>query len=241
MHGLMSKRIVVVTGGSSGVGQATALLLAREGWHVAIVGRREAALQQTIQRAGPLASQILACPADITNPEAVEHLQRKVIGLFETVHVLVNSAGTNTPRRSLAEVSYGNYQHMLETNLTGAYLCVQAFLPGMRKQRAGTIVNVVSDAAKQASAKAGPAYVVSKFGLAGLTQSINAEERANGIRACSVFPGDIDTPLLNLRPQPPSPEARQLMLQPEDVAECIALAIRLPPRAVVEEILVRPR
>jgi NAD(P)-dependent dehydrogenase (short-subunit alcohol dehydrogenase family) len=102
-------------------------------------------------------------------------------------------------------------------------------------------VNIVSDAAKQASAKAGPAYVMSKCGLAGLTQAINAEEKADGIRACAVFPGDIDTPLLDLRPNPPSGEAREKMLRAEDVAACVMLAIQLPQRAIVEEILVRPR
>ncbi|MBI4323897.1 MAG: SDR family NAD(P)-dependent oxidoreductase, partial [Chloroflexi bacterium] len=85
------------------------------------------------------------------------------------------------------------------------------------------------------------AYVMSKFGLAGLTQSINAEERAQGIRACAVFPGDIDTPILDLRPHPPPPEARQRMLRSEDVAQCVLLAINLPPRALVEEIVIRPR
>jgi NAD(P)-dependent dehydrogenase (short-subunit alcohol dehydrogenase family) len=111
----------------------------------------------------------------------------------------------------------------------------------MRAQKSGTIINIVSDAAKQASAKAGPAYVMSKCGLAGLTQSINAEEKENGIRACAIFPGDIDTPLLDLRPNPPPPEARQKMLRAEDVAACALLAIHLPAHAVVEEILIRPR
>jgi NADP-dependent 3-hydroxy acid dehydrogenase YdfG len=110
----------------------------------------------------------------------------------------------------------------------------------MRERRSGTIINIVSEAGKQASPKAGVAYVVSKFGMAGLTQSINAEERPNGIRACSIFPGDIDTPILDKRPSPPSAEARQKMLRGEDIAECILLAIQLPPRAVVEEILIRP-
>src|SRR4029078_9443281 len=107
---------------------------------------------------------------------------------------------------------------------------VQAFLPEMRMRRSGTIVNVVSDAGKQASPKAGPAYVMSKFGLAGLTQRINAEERGNGIRACAVFPGDIDTPLLERRPAPPPGEARAKMLRSEDVAACACVAIHLPPR-----------
>jgi len=130
---------------------------------------------------------------------------------------------------------------MIDTNLNGAYYCVQAFLPEMRRRKSGTIINIVSDAGKQASPKAGPAYVMSKFGLAGLTQSINAEERGNGIRACAIFPGDIDTPLLDKRPSPPHAEARGRMLKSEDVAECALLAILLPPRALVEEIVVRPR
>jgi NADP-dependent 3-hydroxy acid dehydrogenase YdfG len=130
---------------------------------------------------------------------------------------------------------------MLDTNLNGAYYCIQAFLPSMRKHQSGSIVNIGSDAGIQASAKSGPAYVMSKFGLRGLTQAINAEERGNGIRACSILPGDIDTPLLERRPTPPSAEARQKMLRPEDVAECVLLAINLPSRAILEEMLIRPR
>jgi len=138
-------------------------------------------------------------------------------------------------------LSLEDYRAMIDTNLSGAYFCVQAFLPQMRARKSGTIINIVSDAGKQASPKAGPAYVMSKFGLAGLTQSINAEERGNGIRACAIFPGDIDTPLLEKRPNPPTAEARVRMLQSADVAECALLAIHLPPRAIVEEILIRPR
>ena len=114
-------------------------------------------------------------------------------------------------------------------------------MPAMRRQKSGTIINIVSDAGKLANVKAGAGYVASKFGLAGLTQSLNCEERVNGIRACAIFPGDIDTPLLNRRPVPPTPEARQKMLQSEDVAKCALLAINLPPRAVIEEILIRPQ
>ena len=168
-------------------------------------------------------------------------MAKTVLGSLKEVEVLVNAAGTNAPKRSLEVLSSDDYHAMINTNLNGAYYCVQAFLPQMRARRSGTIVNIVSDAGKQASPKAGPAYVMSKFGLTGLTQSINAEERANGIRACAVFPGDIDTPLLDKRPSPPTPEARTRMLRAEDVAECVLLAISLPDRAVLEEIVIRPR
>src|SRR4030095_13690119 len=119
------------------------------------------------------------------------------------IEVLVNAAGTNTPARSLKELSLEKYRELVETNLTGAYMCVQAFLPRMRERKSGTIINIVSEAGKAASPKSGPAYVISKFGMAGLNQSINAEEKQNGIRACGIFPGDIDTPLLEKRPAPP--------------------------------------
>ena len=231
----------VVTGAGSGVGRWTALALAKEGWRVALVGRRADALRETGRLAGAAGQQMLVCPCDIGDEAAVEKMARRVLEEFAEVELLVNAAGTNAPRRALAVLGREDYHAMINTNLHGAYYCVQAFLPQMRARHSGTIINVVSDAGKQASPKAGPAYVMSKFGLAGLTQSINAEERSNGVRACAIFPGDIDTPLLEKRPSPPDPEARAKMLQPEDVAECVLLAVHLPPRAILEEAIIRPR
>src|SRR6185436_6177818 len=111
--------------------------------------------------------------------DAVTKMAKEVLGKFKNVEALVNAAGTNAPRRSLEVLSLEDYHRMMDTNLNGAYYCTQAFLPGMRAQQSGTIIHIVSDAGKQASPKAGPAYVMSKFGLAGLTQSINAEERGH--------------------------------------------------------------
>jgi NAD(P)-dependent dehydrogenase (short-subunit alcohol dehydrogenase family) len=234
-------KTAVVTGAGSGVGQAIALALARLDWRVAVLGRHRESLQSTVDQAGKFSANLLVCPCDIGVVSEVEKMARTVLEQFKSVEVLVNAAGTNTPKRSLAELSLEDYRRLIDTNLNGAYFCIQAFLPAMRSQQSGTVVNIVSDAAKQASAKAGAAYVISKFGLAGLTQSINAEEKANGIRACAIFPGDIDTPLLERRPNPPPADARKKMLQPNDIAECVLLAIQLPSRAIVEEILVRPR
>jgi NAD(P)-dependent dehydrogenase (short-subunit alcohol dehydrogenase family) len=232
------KKTAVITGAGSGVGRAVAVALVQQGWRVALLGRRENALRETAQLAG--LDQCLVCPCDIRRPGAVEAVAKTVLSQFETVEVLVNAAGTNVPKRSLAELSPADYEEILGANLHGAYYCAQAFLPTMRRQKSGTIINVVSEAGKWASAKSGPAYVMSKFGQAGLNQSINAEERRHGIRACAIFPGDIDTPLLEKRPEPPSAEARQKMLRPEDVAACVILCVNLPPRAVAEEILLRP-
>lgn len=232
----------VVTGAGSGVGRAVACALVRRGWRVALIGRRAAALDETSRLAGDAPGSTRVCPGDVGQAAVVADIARRLLDRWGgAVDALINAAGTNTPRRALAELSAEDYRTLMDTNLDGAYYCVQAFLPSMRQRRAGTIVNVVSDAGRQASPKAGPAYVMSKFGLAGLTQSINAEERHNGIRACAVFPGDIDTPLLDQRPTPPDAAARARMLRPEDVAACILLCLELPPHAVVEELLIRPR
>lgn len=235
----MSKT-AVITGAGSGVGQAIALALVKDGWRVAILGRRADALNETVKLAGANGKQILVCPCDIGDSAAVEKMGQQVLAEFKDVEVLVNAAGTNAPKRALEVLSLEDYHMMMNANLNGAYYCVQAFLPQMRARKSGTIVNIVSDAGKAASPKAGPAYVISKFGMAGLTQSINAEERGNGVRATAIFPGDIDTPLLNKRPLVPDATARARMMRPEDIAECALLCIHLPARAIVEEMIVRP-
>lgn len=234
-------RVAVVTGAGSGVGRATVLRFVREGWQVALIGRRQKALMETIALATAAERKRLAAhPCDLGQPEVIDATAQAILQRFGRIDVLVNAAGNNIPRRSLGELSRADYTAVMDANVNGVLHMVQAFLPTMRKQEAGTIVNVGSEAGKQASAKSGAAYVVSKFGLTGLTQTINAEERPNGIRACCIFPGDIDTTLLNKRPTPPTAEARARMMQPEDIAECVWFVATLPTRATVEELLIRP-
>ena len=228
----MSEKIAVVTGAGTGVGRAIAEQLHEVGFKVASIGRRKEKLDAAFG---------IAISCDVANEAEVKAMAQSVRQQLGTPRVLVISAGLNVPKRSLAELSSDDFRKMIDVNLNGAFYCVREFLPMMRSAGGGTIVNIISDAGVQANAKAGGGYCASKFGLRGLTQTINAEERANGIRACSICPGDIDTPILELRPNPPSAEARKKMLRPEDVARCAMLAIELPDRAIVEEILIRPK
>jgi len=235
-------RVAAVTGAGSGVGRAIALRFAREGWMVALVGRSASSLAGTIAEADAAAVDRLATfVCDVSVPGEVEAMGEAVLARFGQVDVLVNSAGINVPARSFAALSIDDWHAVIATNLHGAYYCVRAFLPRMRARGAGTIININSDVGKVARDLAGPAYVSSKFGLSGLTQEINAEERGNGVRACSICPRDINTPLLDKRQQPPSAEARARMLQPDDIADCAWLVATLPSRAVVEEISLSTR
>jgi NADP-dependent 3-hydroxy acid dehydrogenase YdfG len=236
-------KTAVITGASSGVGRATAIALATAGWEVALLARRADALQKTISLAPPDAqARMHAHPCDIASKPAVESAAAAILQRFgDRLDALVNAAGTNIPNRSLADMTDERFRAVFDVNLTGALNTIQAFLPTMRRQQGGTVVNVNSIAGQNASVLSGASYVMSKFALAGLTQSINAEEAKHNIRACSIFPGDINTELLEKRPSPPPMDVRGKMLQPQDLADCILMILNLPPRAVVEELRIVPR
>jgi NAD(P)-dependent dehydrogenase (short-subunit alcohol dehydrogenase family) len=239
-------KIAVVTGAGTGVGRAIVHALARDAWSVALIGRTPATLDEAIAAAPPAAApgapaRLLAIPCDVGDSRAVEQMAARVRDALGDPEVLVNSAGINIARRAMADLSIEDFDELIAVNLSGAFYCARAFLPSMRARGRGTILNIGSDAGIYANPISGPAYIASKFGLTGLTGAINAEERKNGIRACAIQPGEINTPLLDKRPTPPPHEARAKMLQAEDVAACAMLAINLPDRAVVEQLLVRPR
>lgn len=234
------EKTVLVTGAGSGVGRAMAIRLVKEGWQVGLVGRREKLLQETAEMSGNSATTLVhAC--DVADETAVAQMTQAMLAKFGTIEVLVNAAGTNIPARSLTALSNADYRRVVEANMNGAFYCVQAFLPQMREHKSGTIVNINSVAGLKAGPVAGTAYAMSKFGMRALSEAINAEERSNGIRSCSIYPAEINTPIMDLRPNPPSQEARQQMLQPEDIVDCAMLVINLPARAWVEEIVIRPK
>ena len=235
----MSKN-AIITGAGTGVGRHIAIQLSKAGWNLTLTGRTEKTLNETMELAGANDSNCQSVIGSVADESFVGDLVQNAEAKFGVTEVLVNSAGTNTPDRTLDVLSMKDYHDLINTNLHGSYYTIQAVLPAMRKAKSGTIVNIVSDAALWGMPLAGSAYTISKFGLRGLTQAINAEENKNGIRACGILPGEIDTPILKLRPSEPTPEHKASMLRPEDVAACAKLAIDLPPRAVVQELLVRP-
>jgi NADP-dependent 3-hydroxy acid dehydrogenase YdfG len=236
-----SSKVAVVTGAGSGVGRATVHQLAAEGWQVALLGRRADALEETIQSAPEAGRKNLtAFPCDVGNPSAFDTTAAAILKKYGRVDALVNGAGINIPKRALSVLSRDDYKAVMAANIDGTLFAVQAFLPGMRNAGGGTIVNICSDAGIKASAKSGAGYAISKFGMRALTQSINEEERQNGIRGVCICPGDINTPILDKRPVPPPAESRPLMLQAEDVAAAVLFAVNLHPRALVEELVIRP-
>lgn len=230
-------RVGIVTGGGSGIGAAIAKSLADKGFSVVVVGRRSQELEQTV---AIVPGKITAFVGDVSDRSVVESLAAFVVEKHGRIDVLVNCAGMNTVKRSIADISPADWERVMTVNATGAFHCIQCVLPQMRAQKSGTIVNVSSVAGLRAVPLGGVAYNASKFAMTALGTSVGEEERGNGIRVTNIFPGEVDTPILSARPVPVTEEHRQRMLRPEDVAATVALVCTLPHYVRIPELVVVP-
>jgi NADP-dependent 3-hydroxy acid dehydrogenase YdfG len=228
-------KVAWITGGGSGIGLAGGIELARAGAHVIISGRNRETLASALERVRAAGS-AEAIPLDVSSKEEVA----RVAAQIGRVDVLVNSAGINSPRRNFHNVSLESWDQIVAINLSGMFYCVHAVLPGMRSRKDGLIINISSWAGRYASTLTGPGYNATKHAVVALTESINMEECAHGIRATSLLPGEVATPILEKRPVPPPPEVRARMLQAEDLGKTVLFVASLPARACVNEIIISP-
>jgi NADP-dependent 3-hydroxy acid dehydrogenase YdfG len=235
----LAGKAVLVTGGGSGIGLATARALLAEGARVAIAGRSADKLRQAAD-ALAAGDRLFHQAADVTDPAQVQRLVKDVTARLGKIDVLVNNAGLNIKARAFRELTAESYHQLLGANLHGAFYCMQAVVPQMRQRKDGLIVCINSISGKRSGPLGGIAYNAAKFGLRGLAMGLGAEEKDNGIRVCSIYPGEVNTPILDNRPTPLSAERLRDMLQPEDVAAAVLFVATLPPRANVPELVITP-
>lgn len=231
-------KAALVTGAGSGIGRATAVELAKMGHRVALVGRDLSKLERVRDEIGRDDTLIESC--DVADRAAVDAMAGRVLAAVGTVDVLVCNAGTNVRVRSLDKLAPADWDLMIHTNLTGAFNLVHAFLPGMRAKGAGLVIQVCSISGLRASVLGGAGYSASKFGQAALGIGIGREEGPRGIRSSVIYPGEVNTPILDARPVPVGQERREAILQPEDVARAVRFLVELHPRANVPELVIKP-
>jgi NAD(P)-dependent dehydrogenase (short-subunit alcohol dehydrogenase family) len=232
-------KTALVTGGGTGIGWGIARALAAEGCRVAIAGRREAVLRQAVEswRQKP-ALQYYA--ADVADREAVRRMFHWAAEALGPIDMLINSAGANIRNRSMLEMDPEQWDEVMAANATGAYNCMYFVLPQMRERRDGLIVNISSISGKRASQLGGVAYSASKFAMSALGVCVANEDNQYGIRITNVYPGEVNTPILDKRPNPVSDEHKAAILQPEDVGALIVAIALLPPRAHIPEVIIKP-
>ena len=231
-------RRALITGASSGIGEATAQVFAQAGFDVVLVAR---SADKLTSLAGQLERECgvkaLAYPMDLAEVAAIKPAIDNIQLSFGAFDVLINSAGIGYTGR-LADMALLDWQQVMALNVTSVFQVIQAVLPNMRKQASGVVINIASIAAQQAFENWG-AYGVSKAALVALSDALRVEEAANGIRVVTLSPGAVNTPIWDTE----TVEAdfdRSAMLDAQTVAQTILHAALLPPNAVISNLTLTP-
>ncbi len=233
-------KTAMVTGAGSGIGRSITTTLAEMGLRVARIGRDREKLERTRAGLGRGRDAAFVAPCDISDRFAVQSVVDQILTAFESIDVLVCNAGINVKNRSLETLDPVDWDRMIATNLTGSYNLVHAVLPSMRARKDGLVVQICSVSGIRASTLGGAGYSASKFGQAALGICLGREEGARGIRSSVIYPGEVETPILDARPVPVGVERRSVILQPDDVAAAVRFLVELPPRAHVPELVIKP-
>jgi NADP-dependent 3-hydroxy acid dehydrogenase YdfG len=234
---MAQERRALITGASSGIGQATALAFAQSGIHTALVSRNQTKLKEVARAAAEYGVTAKAYSVDLADVTHVSEQLAAIAEDFGAIDILVNNAGMGYTG-SLQDTPLSDWQTVLDLNLTSVFQCIQAVLPGMRQRQQGTIINITSVAGHQVFPNWG-AYCVSKFGLVALSKTLAIEERANGIRVVTISPGSVNTSLWDTDTVQADFDRSQ-MLTPEIVAQSVLYTALLPEKAVVEDLTLMP-
>ncbi|MFC4112181.1 SDR family NAD(P)-dependent oxidoreductase [Nonomuraea zeae] len=240
MSNTLNGKVVLVTGASSGIGEATALALSAEGARVAVGGRRADRLEALVRKAP---GEMLAVELDVTDQESVRAAVARTVEHFGALDILVNNAGVMLAG-PIAGADTTEWTRMIDTNLLGSMYLVHAALPHLL-ERKGAVVQVSSTSGRIASAGNG-AYAATKFGVTAFSEALRQEVTAQGVRVVVVEPGFVATELTDhitdpaMRAAARSMAASMRTLQPDDIANAVVYAVTQPEHVAVNEILIRP-
>lgn len=226
----LSGKVAFVTGGSRGIGLATAKALVGQGASVAITGTDQARLNGA---ASELGANALGIRADVRDYTQVERAVATAVSRFGGLDILVNNAGVGV-FRPVAETTVDEWRNVIDTNLSGVFYCCHAALPHLKARGGGWIINISSLASKNAFVN-GAAYCASKSALNAFSEALMQEVRYDGVRVAYVLPGSVNTGFGGL-----SNTKSQWALMPDDVAEVIVDLIAHPSRSLPSRVEIRP-
>jgi NAD(P)-dependent dehydrogenase (short-subunit alcohol dehydrogenase family) len=232
----LKDKIAVVTGGTRGIGRATVEMLLREGASVALCGRTAESAERAAGELRPL-GRVFAMGADVTQYEQVRAFFAAVEREFGRLDILVNNAGAGVFKK-VADLTPEEWRLNIELNLNGVFYCTREALAIFRRNGGGFVINISSLAGKNAFS-GGAGYNAAKAGLNKFTEALMLDHRYENVRVCAIMPGSVDTDFTG-DPGKPRPVNTSWMIAPEDVAEAVALVLKMPPRTMISSVEMRP-
>lgn len=229
-----------IIGATSGVGRASASALAGPGRHLVLSGRRAELLDEVAAEVRAHGGTSTTLPVDVSDAQAFEQAVQQLPGGAGTVTELLFCAGRNVRRRAWSDLQIDEFAAVVDTNLTAVAHAIARVVPGMRDRGYGRVVVISSWAGWTYGRGAGVAYSASKTALKSLTESLNDQDGPNGISACLLCPGDIDTPLIDNRPVVPTADQRAKMLTAGDVARAVQFVFDMPRHLSINELVISP-
>lgn len=226
----LNGKVALVTGAGKGIGKATAIALAQEGVHIALLARTENDLLNVKKELDAFGVKTAYATADVSSIDEVNKAIEKLKNELGSVDILINNAGTGKFGKFL-ELEPEEWKRIIDVNLMGVYYVTRAVLPQLIEKNGGDIINI-SSTAGQKGAPVTSAYSASKFGLIGLTESLALEVRKHNIRVTALTPSTVATELAykeNLTDGNP-----EKVMQPEDLAEFIVAQLKLHPRVFIK-------
>jgi NADP-dependent 3-hydroxy acid dehydrogenase YdfG len=234
----VADKSILITGGTTGIGRATAILLAAQGARVMIFGRHEQELKEALKDIEATGGEVKGLTADAANPEDIQRVFKEFDRKIGNLDILINNAALGY--NSIMEGNYQEWQYILQTNLLGYMAMTHEAIERMKKNGWGHIVNIGSMSA-DVREKNSSVYVATKSGIEGFSEALRKEVNPLGIKVTLIEPGAVGT---DMQPQSPE-EQRQLiekmeMLKAEDIAACVLYTITQPKRCDVVMLQIRP-
>ncbi len=236
----LTGKVAWITGAGTGIGLAGAKALADAGATVVMSGRRKEVLALEAEKIRIKGGKSEVEALDVSDAKSVKKTAAAILNRHARVDILVNSAGLNVPNRYWSNQTIEGWKEVIGINLDGSFYTTLAVLPVMRARKDGLVINVSSWAGVFHPKLTGAAYNASKHAVTAMTETINMEECANGIRACAICPAEVATPIMDRRPVPPSAEDRARMLQAEDLGNTIRFIAEMPPHVCINQIIISP-
>jgi NADP-dependent 3-hydroxy acid dehydrogenase YdfG len=240
-------KTALITGASGGIGRAICKSLVGGDFRLGMVGRDEEKLERVRRELEIGKESALMLPCDVTDREKVKSMVEAALAQLGAIDVLVCAAGINIAQRGLRSTQPADWDRVINVNLHGSFNVIYYVLEAMRARGEGLIIQISSMAGRRANFLAGTAYSASKFAQAALGICIGREERGRGIRSSVIYPGEVNTGMLDQlldqranRPGASDGGRKEMILQPEDVAAAVRFIVDLPARAHVPELVMKP-